>query len=107
MFSNFTKTSVLAIFMSLTISACSSGPKADISANASPTEEATRLEADINAANNAQYDVLAPTEFANSEKMFSKAKDSIRKGDKQKDSLDYLSQSRGYLNSGLITSRVV
>ena len=98
MFSRPMNVFALALFMSFTLGACSSsGPKAPVASTANPTEEVSRMEADLNASYEAQHDILAPNEMAYSQKHLSKAKKAMNDGDKQNEVLEQIALSRGYL----------
>ena len=93
------RTTTLSVFLTAALMACSSGPKAPVDSTANPAEETTKLERDINAAYEAQYDILAPRELEQSQKHLTKAKESLKDNDKQSKVLEQVAISRGYLDS--------
>ncbi len=87
-----------ALALALGLSACSSGVKrADIPSTANPSDEVARLESDIGAGLSAQYDVLAPDEFARSQKYLSEAKSDMASNSGQREVLEDVSYGQGFL----------
>jgi outer membrane protein OmpA-like peptidoglycan-associated protein len=81
------------------IAGCASGiKKVEIPSTASPSEEISQLETDINAGYNSQYDVLAEDSFAKARKYLDKAKSDMNRGKKQETILEDVGYARAYLN---------
>lgn len=94
----------LALAIALTgttglLSSCASDvKKADISSDANPSEELSKLSRDIDAGYTKQLDVLAANDFEKARKSYDKAKDRFNDGDKQKKVVEAIAISRGHLN---------
>lgn len=92
-------------FSVLVFFGCSSSvKKADIPATADPHEEVSKLESDLGTALTKNVDVLATSEYQQSQKYLDRAKKAIEKGKPQADALDELRMSRGYLQEAVVLS---
>ncbi|MBX3021127.1 MAG: OmpA family protein [Bdellovibrionales bacterium] len=88
----------LALVAGLFVGACASKSyKVDMPATAVPSEEISRLDADINSGFAAHYDVLAPKEFGKAQSWQKEAKSDLADGESQKEILDDIGYARGYL----------
>lgn len=88
----------MAAILFLTMAACSSAPKGDISSDADPAQEANRIEAEVQAGYKAQYDVLAPKEFDKATSSLAEAREQIKDSAKREKISQSLSEAQGYLN---------
>lgn len=79
------------------LGACASVKKADIPSTAVPADEISRLESDINAGYDAQFDILAPKPFAKAQSSLAEAKSDLSRGKKQETVLDDIAYGRAYL----------
>lgn len=80
------------------LAACSSGPTIqEYSNTANPTEEISKLDADIGSALTRQTDVLAPYNFRKALNARDDAKKSLDKQRSSKDTLEMVAKSRAYL----------
>src|SRR4051812_44517230 len=94
----FTKAILVAAF-ALSLAACSSAPTTqEFAATASPGEEVSKFEGDLNAAKAAQVAVLSPSNFKQAQKSLSNAKKGLDKQWEGKDILHEVAQGRAYLN---------
>ena len=90
---------VCAAIAASMLTACASGVKrADYPANAVPSDEIARLDAEINTGYEAQYDILADREFAKARSWVKEAKDDLRDDQKQSEILYDLGYARAYLD---------
>lgn len=83
--------------LAVVLGACASVHKVDMPPTAVPSEEISRLDADINQGFDAQYDVLAPKEFEKAQRYVGEAKEDMSKGRKQSVILDDVGYARAYL----------
>lgn len=81
---------------SLLWASCATAPKGEIASNANPTDEITKLEAEISSAQKKGYEVLDSDNFNKSKEYLSDAKEGLMDNDSQEDILDDLRISRGY-----------
>jgi outer membrane protein OmpA-like peptidoglycan-associated protein len=88
---------LLAAMTAVFIGGCASVKKAEYPKTASPTEEISRLESDLNRSISKQADVVTPKEIERSQKHLNYAKKELAKGD-MNDFWDAMAVSRGYLN---------
>jgi OmpA-OmpF porin, OOP family len=96
------KNIILLTFTAFLILNCSSKPVyQEFSATASPTEELSRLERDLNEATKAQANVLSPDNYEEAKEAFEDAQKSIAEQKSPKDSLHYIAKSRAYLKRSL------
>ena len=80
------------------LSACGHGiKKADIPANAVPSDEVSRLDADVAKAYDDQLDIVAAKEFAKARSYVDEAKSDLRKGKKQSTTLEDVGYARAWL----------
>lgn len=80
------------------LSGCGHGiKKADIPANAVPSDEISRLDADVNKAYEDQLDIVAAKEFAKARSYVDEAKSDLRKGRKQSTTLEDVGYARAWL----------
>jgi outer membrane protein OmpA-like peptidoglycan-associated protein len=87
-----------AVALALSLIACSSSvKKTDISATANPSDEISKLGADIDQGYSAHLDVLANEEFAQAQKYLREAKDDLSGNQGQKEVLEDVSYGRSYL----------
>lgn len=83
----------------LALSRCSSAPpRGEIAATASPQEEISRLNSDLNSAIANHADVLAPEDFKAAQGWLKEATEDVGANQKQEETLDDLRKGRGYLN---------
>jgi OmpA-OmpF porin, OOP family len=71
--------------------------KADLPATANPNEEITRLESDLNKAQEQHLDVLAPEDYKKAQKALADAKEGQRDQDSQADILEDVGYGQAYL----------
>lgn len=92
---------VAAIAVCVGTWACARPTKVEIPPTASPADEISKMQEDINAGYGyeAQYDVLAPREFAKVREWHDEAKNDIRTGQGQQEVLDDIGYARAYLKS--------
>lgn len=96
------KTMFVLPALGLALAGCASGlKKADIPANANPSEEITRIENDINRAHAAHADILADRDLKKSKSYLKEAKEDLADGDDQEDVLESVAYSRAYLDEAL------
>ncbi|MFY7993851.1 MAG: OmpA family protein [Bacteriovoracaceae bacterium] len=88
---------LLLLSSSLIWYGCSSAHRGEIASNANPTEEIAEIESNIEDAEQEGYGVLDNSNFQNSKKYLSEAKDDLKRNKDQKDILDDLRLSKGYL----------
>jgi outer membrane protein OmpA-like peptidoglycan-associated protein len=92
-------------FLSVALTACASGPKADIPNTANPQTEISKLGVDLQGAVDKNVDVLAPKYFKASQKAFDEAKHDLSKGKKQEEILDDVRVGRGALDKAYSESQ--
>lgn len=86
------------------ITACASAPKGSISATATPADEVTRIEQELEQGYGNHLDVLASKDFKNTQKQLEKAREAIKDGDSQKDIIEELVAAQGYLDRAKSTA---
>jgi OmpA-OmpF porin, OOP family len=92
----------LLLFTAFLILNCSSTPVYQaFPVTASPMEELSKLETDLQSARNAQAAVLAPENFKKAQASYEDAVKSISKSRSAKDSLDDIAKSRAYLERSM------
>lgn len=101
---DFRKLIIVGLTMLATAGCSSNSPKADISAGASPQEELTKLDQDINAGIQKHADVLAEDDFKEAQKYLKEAKEDIASKESQKEILDDLRKGRGFLDRAIKTA---
>ncbi len=95
----------LMILSSLIFVACASDvKKGDIPSTASPQEEISRLSTDLDTAVSKNIDVLAPSEFKKSLRLWQEAKTDLSQHKKQEEILNDLRTSRSFLAKAYTTS---
>jgi OOP family OmpA-OmpF porin len=97
------------LLFGLTLIAATSGcassvQKADIPSNANPTEEISKLEADLSYGQNNEFDVLAHNDFQASKDKLATAKEKLKDDKKQEDVLDQIRYSRAYYERAKTTA---
>ncbi len=86
-------------FVGVLLAGCSHGPVVqDYATTASPAEELTKLNLDMDLAVKNQVDALSPTHFNEARGAQSDAKNSLEKQRDPKDTLHKIAESRAYLN---------
>lgn len=88
---------LMLALIATTLGACASVKKAELPSTAVPADEISRLESDIQSGYTAQYDILAPKEFAKSQSYLAEAKSDLSRGKKQETVLDDVAYGRAYL----------
>lgn len=71
--------SIIGLIMTLIFYACTSAPKAELSSNANPSEEITKLADDLKMAQSAHIDILARKEYLKSNKYLAEAREDLAK----------------------------
>ena len=82
----------------LFLSACASGPKANISSTSDPSNTIAQMESEISEGYRNQYDVLAPEMFSSAQSYLKEAKEDLSDGDDREDVMENLAYARGHLN---------
>lgn len=86
------------IGFALLLSACASEiKKADMAANANPSEEIAALERDLNQGYSEQLDVLTAKDMEDAQKWLAEAKSDLASGEKNREVLDDVAYGRAYL----------
>ncbi len=83
--------------LSLISYSCATAYRADIPSNANPTQQIAEMDSNISNAESQDYTVLDNSNFEKSKKYLSKAKKDLKENEDQKDILDDLRISKGYL----------
>ena len=82
----------------LFLSACASGPKANISSTSDPSNTIAQMESEISEGYRNQYDVLVPEMFSSAQSYLKEAKEDLSDGDDREDVMENLAYARGHLN---------
>jgi OmpA-OmpF porin, OOP family len=90
--------------LSMLIACSTNVKKADIASTANPQEEISKLDNDLITATTKNIDVLAPSEFEDSEKWLVEAKKDQANQEKQEEILDDIRTSRGFLEKAYVIS---
>lgn len=93
------KLSHLSVFTALFLGslACAHDPQVQFDPNASPSDEVSKLEADLGKALEAQVNVLAPNNYEKAKDKLKDAQEGVKDHDKAQDILEDVAESRAYL----------